>query len=860
MPRRPLRRLSFSLPLRNAVMLAALPAVLLTAPMPVNADSAADHFEKAHSYYEKWLRDSKPEELDSALTEFAKARKASPKEPAILQWTGFIKLKQGKFAEALPYFQEAIRLSPDLPEPYINSGFSNAKLGRYPAAAAAYQKAIPVIKAYALKHTEGNKLRSQLRQTYYNLGEVYFKQNKLPEALDAYTRAADLNTDRPKELTPQEAALYGEADRRLRGLDEGRIQESLGGTLETQGNLSDAARAYERATLLEPNNARYWQRQGLAYRALAAKAAPDSDAAKGAWKQAGMAFGKAAELTPADYAGRELYAEALEEQGQSADALTQFERAAKDRAAAQQTAQTPSDTRYHDGLALAHSQRWSDAEEQFMLAAQAEPKNPAIYQWLGYVRLQQKTPDKYEAAVTAYKTADALKPDQAETHLALGRAYDALQRSEDAQTEFAAAAKLDPNSALAQYNLGSLYNRRQMHAEAAAAFQKALALDPNGKSYDAAQANAGLGYALHQLGVSGQTNLLDDAAAAQERAVKLNPALTSSWVDLAYIYFDQAQDVEIKVKGQKPLPANGPAQIKAAWDKAAAALAQVVEKAPETPKIRDVYAYALSKSNRGEDAITQFEKGVSLDEKSYEFLVTLAVDLDVAQRYSAAEDVYQRAIAAYAKKNQGENTDLLPLLGHVQMAQEKYAPAEATFAKVIAQRPEDVNAYVIRYAALQKLGRTNEAVAVLEDALKVNGGANLPAKERTERATVRRSLAYELTRKGGAGNLHRAAELYKASLTDAPQSAEAYNGLGAIEIAMKRYKMALPYLLRAVRLDSKSAEAYNNLGVAYEGLDKLPLAANNYRRALTIDPKNARAKANLARYAAFMKLRSARSK
>ena len=32
------------------------------------------------------------------------------------------------------------------------------------------------------------------------------------------------------------------------------------------------------------------------------------------------------------------------------------------------------------------------------MAAQDEPKNADIYQWLGYVRLQQKTPDKYEAA------------------------------------------------------------------------------------------------------------------------------------------------------------------------------------------------------------------------------------------------------------------------------------------------------------------------------------------------------------------------------------------------------------------------------------------------------------------------------
>ena len=190
------------------------------------------------------------------------------------------------------------------------------------------------------------------------------------------------------------------------------------------------------------------------------------------------------------------------------------------------------------------------------------------------------------------------------------------------------------------------------------------------------------------------------------------------------------------------------------------------------------------------------------------------------------------------------------------MRKDKYAEADATFAKVIAQNPGDVNAYVIRYTALEKLGRNDEAAAVLEDALKANGAANLPAKQKPEIAAVRRSLAYHLTLKGGADNLHRAAELYKASLADAPRSAEAYNGLGDIAIQMKRYKDALPYLRRAVALDPKSDEAYNNLGVAYEGLDKLDLAVLSYRKALAIDPNNPKAKANLARYAALLKLKA----
>ena len=334
MPRRPLRRLAMVLPLRSAVLIGALPLAVPAVIAAAHADSAADHFEKAHSYYEKWLRTAKAEELDSALTELAKAHKARPKEPAITQWIGFIKLKQGKYADALPSFQDTIRLSPDLPEPYINSGFAQAQLGRYADAVAVYRQAIPVIKAYAVKHTENNQLRSQLRQVYYDLGDVYFKQNILPEALDAYNRAADLNADQPKELTPQEIAIYDDADRRLRGRDEARIQEGLGGTLEAQGRLADAALAYERATALEPNNALYWKRQGLAYRASAAKETPDSDAAKMDWKQAGQAFGKVAALTPGDFASREYYAEALEEQGNNADALTQFAQAAADRAAA----------------------------------------------------------------------------------------------------------------------------------------------------------------------------------------------------------------------------------------------------------------------------------------------------------------------------------------------------------------------------------------------------------------------------------------------------------------------------------------------------------------------------------------------
>ena len=684
-----------------------------------------------------------------------KAHKSPPKEPAITQWIGFIKLQQGKYTEALSSFQETIRLSPDLPQPYINSGFAYAKLERYPEASAAYQQAIPVIKAYAARHTDGNTLRFQLRKVYYDLGQTYFKQNRFTEALDAYNRAADLNTDKPKELTPQEIALYNDADRRERGKDEALIQDSLGETLDALKKPEEAALAYERAAALEPSNPKYLQQQGLAYRA-AAKAAPDSEQAKSDWKQAGQAFLKAVERTPGDYKSREYYAEALEEQGLDTEALTQYTQAAKDRAAAQDAAQTPSDASYHNGLALIHREQWSEAEAQFLQASKEDPNKAAAFQWLGYARYKQ---NEYDAAIAAYKQAVALQNDQAETHLALGNVYEArndfAQKDiANAQAEYEKAAGLAPNSARAQYLLGRIYLDQEKYAEAEAPFHTAVTLDPEGKTFDAAQAYAGRGYVLRllaekQSAEEQSAERLRDAETAQETAVKLNPALKPSWLEIALIYRDQAQAVDANLQTQHLLPGDYQAQMRDEWNKTAEKLTALLQRSPDIQDIHDLDGSALAKANQGPRAIEQFNQGVSLDKKPYEFLGQLGEALETKQSFAEAEDAYRRALTAYATKHGEESTLLLNHLGRTQIKQEKYGDAAATFAKVLLKTPYDRKAYVYRYEALKGLNQTDEAIAALEDGLKVKDNAARDPEQKQAVAEMERALAYELTRKGG---------------------------------------------------------------------------------------------------------------
>lgn len=98
-----------------------------------------------------------------------------------------------------------------------------------------------------------------------------------------------------------------------------------------------------------------------------------------------------------------------------------------------------------------------------------------------------------EAAMEA-QMAVQLNDQSAEAHRSLGQAYFRKEQWSQALSEFEKAAQLEPNLWLRQHELGSARRRAEAYVEAIIAYQKAIELRPHAQSY------AGLGACYYELG------------------------------------------------------------------------------------------------------------------------------------------------------------------------------------------------------------------------------------------------------------------------------------------------------------------------------------------------------------------------
>ena len=131
----------------------------------------------------------------------------------------------------------------------------------------------------------------------------------------------------------------------------------------------------------------------------------------------------------------------------------------------------------------------------------------------------------YDSAISCYKKAIELDPDNAVNHNNLGLAYHRKGDDDLAIPCYKEAIKLDPNCVLAHNNLGLAYHRKGDDDLAVSFYKEAIKLDPN-----CVLAHNYLGLAYHRKGE------YDLAVSFYKEAIKLDPncVLAHNYLGLAY--------------------------------------------------------------------------------------------------------------------------------------------------------------------------------------------------------------------------------------------------------------------------------------------------------------------------------------
>jgi protein O-mannosyl-transferase len=160
-----------------------------------------------------------------------------------------------------------------------------------------------------------------------------------------------------------------------------------------------------------------------------------------------------------------------------------------------------------------------------------------------------------------------------------------------------------------------------------------------------------------------------------------------------------------------------------------------------------------------------------------------------------------------------------------------YASAITMWSDVVAKRPANARAQSNLGQSLDEAGRSADAIAPLEAAVRLNPGfvdAHL---------NLGNALANQ--RRDDAAALH-----YAEALRLDPSTAKAHNSWGVVLRRQGKLAEAESHYRAALRLNPDLAEAENNLGVVLMDLGRIDEAREHYTRALELAPRYAEVASN----------------
>lgn len=158
------------------------------------------------------------------------------------------------------------------------------------------------------------------------------------------------------------------------------------------------------------------------------------------------------------------------------------------------------------------------------------------------------------------------------------------------------------------------------------------------------------------------------------------------------------------------------------------------------------------------------------------------------------------------------------LRGDVFMARKMYRQAIQTYQDVLISRGMPVKEQQKKRSFFQRLF----GIFRIEE---------VPQDPQNAKLLDKIGIAYQQL-----GDTGHAETYYNRSAASDKHFASPLNNLGTLEFGRKRYKNAVNWYTKAIKIDSKSATTFSNLGYAYLAWNKAPEAILAFRQAILLDP------------------------
>lgn len=513
------------------------------------------------------------------------------------------------------------------------------------------------------------------------------------------------------------------------------------------------------------------------------------------------------------------------------------------------------------GNTLAGLKDVDGAMAEYQQALALNPAEEVAYRNIAVLQMSKGQPAEAEAA---FRKAVDVAPKSVPARMSLANFLWASGRAADAEQVLKDALVLDPANLMARRALGMFYVGSNRMPEAEPHFQAIADAEKT------AAASIGLAdfYIISKRFDSAKpllkaaANDKDAYPAATLRLAAIDVALgirAEAHVKLRELLERHPKEMAARLLSARVLVMDGKR------DEALAQAASIAKDDPQSPIAADAQMLAgtlQASLDRPEEAIKTFEDvlrrrpRVTAAELALARLHTSMGSFDKAEGYvkdALATDaknpaaraemvrvlIGRREIARARQELASLKTEfpnavpVLHLVAAQQLAENQLPAARATYARLVQARPSDIEALTGLVGIDLAIGRKQEAVARVEEALKTgagNGALQLLAG-RTYAAS---------------GNMERAEQALRAAIELEPARLQAYNLLGLLYVSQKRLTEASENFQQIVSRNPSSVSAGTMLGMLHDTRGQVADAEKEYRRVLALDPQAAVAANNLA--------------
>jgi|HubBroStandDraft_2_1064218.scaffolds.fasta_scaffold09036_2 tetratricopeptide (TPR) repeat protein len=228
-------------------------------------------------------------------------------------------------------------------------------------------------------------------------------------------------------------------------------------------------------------------------------------------------------------------------------------------------------------------------------------------------------------------------------------------------------------------------------------------------------------------------------------------------------------------------------------------------------------------------AIGSFRVVLKDDPKNKQALTLLGLSYYGAKQFP--QSIQYLAVAA---KDEPGNIELARILAQSCLLSRKYHCALDETRRILQLNPNSVAAHVLSAEALDGLGRTPEAIAEIQTALKMS----------PHEPDLNFGLGYLYWREN---KFNEATVAFRQELAINSQNAQAIVYLGDIAAKGNDFAGALPLLQRAIEINSDLRIAYMDIGSIFVEQKHYEQAIEQFKRAEKLDPSESDAHYRLAR-------------